>query len=133
MTSDITKATLPGKKKVLRALNPGAGFIEDVICLAEDEPREGDKVYDPVNPLLHAILPHGVLLKDLRRVVMEEGRRLDTGETLEAMAERCKSELLRLPAGCLRFINPHRYKVSISDGLNRLRNTLIEESRVTED
>ena len=129
VTSDITKATLPGKKRVLRILNHGGAFIEDVICLADDEPRVRDRVYDPANPLLHTNLPHGVLLEDLRQVVMEEGRRLDAGETLEAMAARCKSELQRLPAGCLRFINPHRYKVSISDGLNRLRNALIEELR----
>jgi nicotinate phosphoribosyltransferase len=49
-------------------------------------------------------------------------------ETLDEMADRCAGELQRLPQGCLRFINPHRYKVSISDGLNSLRTRLIDEA-----
>jgi nicotinate phosphoribosyltransferase len=43
------------------------------------------------------------------------------------MADRTACQLTRLPQGCLRFINPHRYKVSISRGLNELRRRLAEE------
>jgi len=60
---------------------------------------------------------------------MQNGCRMGTPETLDAMADRCERELARLPQGCLRFINPHRYKVSISGQLNVLRNTLIDQLR----
>lgn len=129
VTSDIAKATLPGKKRVLRALGPDGGLLQDVICLEQDEPCGGDTIYDPCNPLQHTILPAKVTLHELRRVVMVKGARTAAPETLDAMADRSERELAGLPQGCLRFINPHRYKVSISAQLNQLRNTLIEKVR----
>jgi len=127
VTSDIAKATLPGKKRLMRALNPDGSFIQDVICLADDDVRGGDTVYDPTNPLQQKSLPQGAHLADVRKVVMEAGLRTGSSESLAVMADRCKRELTLLPAGCLRFINPHRYKVSISARLNDLRNRLIEQ------
>ena len=127
ITSDIAKATLPGKKRVLRALGPDGGMIQDVICLEQDQPCGGDKVFDPCNPLQHTRLPANANLHELRRAVMENGCRTEPPETLCTMAERSERELARLPQGCLRFINPHRYKVSISGRLNELRNTLIDQ------
>lgn len=127
VTSDIAKATLPGKKRLLRASESGGGMIQDVICLEQDEPCGGDTVYDPLNPLRQTTLPADVSLHDLRRAVMENGCRTQTAETLETMAERSARELSSLPEGCLRFINPHRYKVSVSGRLNNLRNQLIDQ------
>ncbi|MDD2309725.1 MAG: nicotinate phosphoribosyltransferase [Desulfuromonadaceae bacterium] len=129
VTSDIAKATLPGKKRVLRATAGDGGLIQDVICLHQDELHGGDTVYDPGNPLQHTTLPSPVELHELRRVVMDNGSRTGDPETLDIMAERSQRELTLLPQGCLRFINPHRYKVSISGRLNELRNRMIEQLR----
>lgn len=128
VTSDIAKATLPGKKRLLRAVGPAGEFIQDVICLDDDEPGSGATVYDPCNPLLFTTIPENVSLLDLRREVMADGRRTGAPEPLEVMADRSGKELARLPQGCLRFINPHRYKVSITGRLNELRNRLISEA-----
>ena len=43
------------------------------------------------------------------------------------MADRCRRELGLLPRGCRRFVNPHRYKVSISQQLKTLRCDLIAQ------
>jgi nicotinate phosphoribosyltransferase len=126
VTGDIAKATLPGRKELFRFLEPGGGFIQDVVCLDNEVIGGGDTVYDPVNPLRHTSLPADARLTELRGVVMEAGRRTVDRESLEIMAERCKRELNSLPSGCLRLINPHRYKVSISNSLNNLRGELIE-------
>ncbi|MBC7963997.1 MAG: nicotinate phosphoribosyltransferase [Steroidobacteraceae bacterium] len=128
VTGDIAKSTLPGKKKLFRFVEPGGGFIQDVVCLAGEIIGGGDTVYDPVNPLRHTTLPAGARLTEFRGVVMEAGRRTVERESLEIMAERCKRELNSLPSGCLRLINPHRYKVSISNSLNNLRGELIERA-----
>ncbi len=126
ITGDIAKATLPGRKKLIRCLEPGGGLIQDVVCLDNEVIGGGDTVYDPVNPLHHTKLPANARLTELRGVVMEAGHRTIGRESLENMAERCKRELKSLPSGCLRLINPHRYKVSISNSLNCLRGELIE-------
>lgn len=128
VTSDMAKATLPGQKRVLRAVAPEGGFVQDVIYLGHDQPRPGEMVYDPCNPLQHTTLSADVILHELRQEVMVNGRRTVAPEALEVMSERCQRELARLPRGCLRFINPHRYKVSISEKLNDLRDRLIAKA-----
>ncbi|HWQ10948.1 MAG TPA: nicotinate phosphoribosyltransferase, partial [Holophaga sp.] len=125
VTGDVAKTTLPGTKRLLRALGPDGAFLQDVVCLSQDDPHGGDTVFDPVNPLQRTSLPREARLVDVRRVVMEDGRRVEAGEPLAAMTDRCRRGLAHLPAGCARLINPHRYKVSISEGLNGLRNRLI--------
>lgn len=127
ISGDVAKSTLPGKKQVFRLVDREGGFIQDVVCLEGEGTQSGDTVYDPVNPLHHTILPGGVTFADLRGVVMSNGVRISEKEPLDSMAERCRKQLSRLPSGCMRLINPHRYKVSISDRLKCLRGRLIEE------
>lgn len=129
LTSDLAKATLPGKKRLLRATGAAGDYIQDVVCLEHDYPSGGNMVFDPCNPLRHSSLPPETKLHEVRRVVMSEGGRLHRSESLSVMADRCARELSLLPQGCLRFMNPHRYKVSISEQLNGLRNSLIDTIR----
>ncbi len=128
VTSDIAKATLPDRKRLLRGVAPDGGFIQDVITLLDEDLPPGATVFDPANPLQHQTLPADIRLEDVRSVVMEGGRRTSpVCPTLNEMADRSEDQLKRLPPGCLRFINPHRYDVSISVGLNELRHRLMEE------
>lgn len=127
VTGDISKSTLPGTKRVLRVVGPGGDFVQDVVCLENESIQGGDSVYDPTNPLRHTTLPLDAVLTDVRGVVMSGGSRSVPVESLDSMAERCRRELSRLPSGCLRLINPHRYKVSISEGLKCLRGALLDE------
>jgi nicotinate phosphoribosyltransferase len=128
VTSDIAKATLPDRKRLLRAVAPDGSFIQDIITLADEEVSPGDTVHDPVNPLQHVDIPMNAVFQDIRSMVMAEGRRTRRDkENLDEMADRSASQLARLPNGCLRFINPHRFKVSISSGLNEMRLRLAEE------
>jgi nicotinate phosphoribosyltransferase len=127
VTSDIAKATLPDRKRLLRAVAPDDSFIQDIICLADEEVVPGETVYDPTNPLQHVDIPLNATFQEIRAKVMEGGRTLNLRETLDEMADRTAYQLTMLPQGCLRFINPHRYKVSISRGLNELRRRLAEE------
>ncbi len=128
VTSDIAKATLPDRKRLLRAIAPDGSFIQDIICLADEEIRPGETVFNPTNPMQHVNIPMNAAFQDIRSLVMEEGHRCATNrETLNEMADRTAYQLARLPQGCRRFINPHRYKVSISHGLNELRQRLVNE------
>ena len=126
-SNDPIKTTLPGRKRLLRALTTDGRFIQDVICLHGEEPQPGDTVYDPMNPLRQVNLPVGAHCSDLQGVVMRDGVRCCREETLDEMADRSVRELALLPEGCLRFINPHRYKVSVTDRLSRLKQQLLAE------
>lgn len=127
VTSDISKSTLPDRKTVLRAIDPDGSFHMDIIALADEDVRPGDTVFNPASPLQHTVIPGDAVIEELREVVMDGGKRTLPPHTLDAMADRCAEQIRRLPQGCLRHINPHIYKVSISRGLNELRNRLIEE------
>jgi nicotinate phosphoribosyltransferase len=129
VTSDIAKATLPDRKRLLRAIASDGAFIQDLITLADEEILPGETVFDPTNPLHHQALPSGIRLENVRAVVMERGRRTSpVSPTLDEMGNRCGEQLKQLPPGCLRFINPHIYKVSISRKLQGLRDRLMEEA-----
>jgi nicotinate phosphoribosyltransferase len=128
ITSDIAKATLPDRKRLLRAVAPDGSFIQDIICLAGEGIGPGETVYDPANPLQHVNIPQNAVCREIRSVVMDGGKRTtEHREKLDEMADRTASQLKSLPQGCLRFINPHRYKVSISRGLNDLRLRLVDD------
>lgn len=129
VTSDIAKATLPDRKRLLRAVAADGSFIQDLITLADDRVQPGETVFDPTNPLQHRPLAPGAKLEELRSPVMVDGTRTAPAPGLDELADRCADQLGRLPPGCLRFINPHRYKVSISASLKGLRDRLVEEAQ----
>ena len=131
VTSDIAKATLPDRKRVLRAVHKDGRFEMDILCLEGEEIRPGDTVYDPTNPLRHKTIPESVTFEDIRRVAMENGEIRCPLPSLDELADRSADQLRRLPEGCLRLINPHLYKVSMSGGLNELRSRLMEQYETT--
>jgi len=127
-TSDPAKATLPGRKRVLRAVDPDGRLLMDVLDLADDlgEPfRPGATACDPANPQRCKTVPVDCDLIDCRAVVMDGGKQLEPSPPLMAMADYCAQQLKRLPEGSLRLVNPHRYKVGVSRRLLSLRDELI--------
>jgi len=127
VTSDISKSTIPARKRLLRVVSGEGRFLMDVMCREEETLRPGDVVYDPTNPLRNKPIPAGSLLEEIRSVVMEAGETTVPSPSLDEMADRCLEQLRRLPEGVLRLENPHIYKVSMSRGLHELRTQLIEE------
>lgn len=129
VTSDISKSTIPDRKRLLRVVNADGNFVMDVMCREDETLRPGDVVYDPTNASRNKPLPAGTHLEELRKVVMEDGRIVEPSPLLEEISDRCRDQLGRLPEGVLRLENPHIYKISISQGLNELRARLIEQVR----
>ena len=127
-TSDPAKATLPGRKRVLRAVDREGRLLMDVLDLAEGggEPfRAGATAFDPANPQRCKAVPADCELADCRQVVMDGGEQLVASPPLAAMADYCARQLGRLPEGSLRLVNPHRYKVGVSRRLLALREELV--------
>ena len=127
VTSDISKSTIPDRKQVLRAIDPNGIFTLDILTRDNEQLKPGDTVFDPTNPARCKQLHNNLRLTPLRRPVMEKGELLWPAEPLEEMADRCAGQLKQLPAGSLRLINPHRYKVAISPQLHQLREKLIHQ------
>lgn len=128
LSSDPAKSTIPGKKRIWRVIRPDGGFEMDVMALEDERLEPGAVVFDPTQSLRHAPIPEDAQLEDIRSVAMERGMRTCRPGPLPALARRTGEQLSRLPEGCLRFINPHRYRVALSQKLHDLRVRLIEEA-----
>lgn len=125
VTSDIAKATLPDRKRLLRLLDSDGRFLQDVICREGEKLAAGDMVCDPTNPSRCMKIPQGCSYEEIRSVVMDGGRIVSDLPGLDECADYCAAQLKKLPDGTLRLHNPHRYKVSISPGLHELREQLM--------
>ena len=126
-TSDPAKGTLPSRKRWLRAFDSHDQMVMDILDLesSRGEPfSPGQIAYDPANPQRHKTVAIDCQLENCRRLVMEDGRKLQPAEPLQTMADFAASQLKRLPEGSLRLINPHSYKVGISRRLLDLRERL---------
>ncbi len=127
ITSEMAKATLPDRKRLVRVIESNGTFHQDVMCREDEELKAGDRVYDPTNPSQSKRIPEGVRIEDLRKVYMENGKIIRELPELDACAERCAEQFEKMPNGTLRLHNPHIFKISISQGLNDLRNRLMEK------
>lgn len=129
VTNDVSKATLPDRKQVLRVVGHDGHFLQDVVALEGEKIAPGAMVFDPANPLQRIKLPADAGFIDLRSKVMDGGKRTFPAVSLERCADHAAEQMRLLPEGCRRFVNPHRYKVSLSPGLNQLRLRLIEDTK----
>ena len=127
LTSDPVKSTLPGRKRWLRVLDGDDRLVMDVLDLIEGSQRPfaaGQVAYDPVNPQRQTRVSSDCRVVDCCSLIMAEGRQLQKKQTLDEIADYCARQLKKLPDGCQRLINPHRYKVGVSQGLLDLRHQL---------
>lgn len=127
LTADREKSSIPCEKRVWRASGADNEFVLDVMSLAAETPLPGDLVTDPTNPLRRTHIPEGVRLEDARAIVMSHGKRAFDPEKLTDVQKRASEQLTRLPEGSLRLLNPHIYRVSLSQGLFDVRAGLIEK------
>ena len=126
LTADRAKATVPGRKRVWRAVGRDGRAAMDVVALDGERVTAGMVVTDPRNPLNRSRLPGECTLRDARQVVLEGGERTRAPESLAALQGRAAEELRALPEGTTRLLNPHAYRVGLSDGLQALRSGMIE-------
>ena len=129
ISSDRAKSTIPGCKKIWRVSRNGGNdrFEMDVLAGFAETPRPGDLVFDPSNPLRHTRIPRTAQIRDLRTVVMKHGDRTQPERPLDEIADYARQRLSQLPDGCRRLLNPHTYRVTLSQSLNERRARMIEE------
>ena len=123
-TSDLSKATLPERKRLLRFSRPDGRFEIDIMTLPGEKLDENDLVFDPTAPERNTHYPADLDVAELRAPVMTEGRRLSAPSSLDELCRYCQQRLASMPEGSLRLVNPHRYRVAISPGLSALRREL---------
>jgi nicotinate phosphoribosyltransferase len=121
VTENLTKATLPGVKKVVRFCDSDGLFMVDGIQLNSE--KTITTVYNPSQPLQKTRVTH-LLPEKLMFKMMEKGKRLSDWTVADAAAY-ARARLEKLPTEHKRFENPHVYRVGATKGVLDLRKQLM--------
>jgi nicotinate phosphoribosyltransferase len=125
LSENISKTTLPGKKQVYRLKNSGGRWIgADAVALKnENDIKNMHHPFEPGKSMNIEEFQKEPLLKK----VIYKGKRVEGKRPLKEISEYRQERQELLPEEYKRFINPHIYKIGISDGLKYVRDELINE------
>jgi nicotinate phosphoribosyltransferase len=108
MKESSGKVTYPGRKQIFRTL-VNSKIRQDRLGLAEEKPQNGEQ------PLLE--------------LVMKEGQRMQTPQSLETIRQRTAASIASLAAVTRQIDKPTPVTVKISDTLESLRILIEEKNR----
>ena len=125
------KITTPGFKNLYRLFDRKTNkAIADYICLREEGEVNDEEplvIFDP-----DAIWKHKKVsdykAECLLEKICENGKIIYTSPSIADIQAYCKEQLGRMWDELLRFENPHKYYVDLSDKLWNLKHTLLEEN-----
>jgi len=130
VSNNPEKVTNPGTKQVWRFTGPGGTPLADLICLDEETPQPGraHTFHHPMGDYRSFTMAEYDRMTPLLGPHMRSGRVVGEPAPLADIQARALAELGSLDDTYKRLINPHVYKVSLSDALNDLKSRLIRES-----
>jgi nicotinate phosphoribosyltransferase len=136
ISNQSEKITNPGVKNVMRFYR-GKNMLCDLQYLEEEENALKEKIVkrEPVRFNHPATDYAGFVLKTyeyaepLLAKVMENGKRIEATKSLSGIREHKQNQINSLDKTYRRLLNPHTYKVSLSDNLKILKTNLISGIR----
>jgi nicotinate phosphoribosyltransferase len=130
VSNNPEKVTNPGIKQVWRFFNGGGSPLADLICPDEETPAPGKphNFHHPIVDYRSFTLTDYGAMTPLLTLKMKEGRIVSSQPSIADIRARARREINSLDDTYKRLINPHLYKVSLSDGLHKLKARLIREN-----
>jgi len=130
VSNNPEKVTNPGIKQVWRFLNGGGSPLADLICLEEEPPAPGEPhiFHHPIVDYRSFTLSDYGAMTPLLTLKMKEGRVVGNEPPIADIRARAWREIDSLDDTYKRLINPHLYKVSLSDTLHEMKARLIREN-----
>lgn len=136
ISNSFEKTTNPGIKQVYRFYGNDGLALADYIALDDEKPEAGQDFvfYHPFSDTDLFRLKHTSYsaFEPLLKKVMEDGKVCVPERRLSEIRDSVKANLQRLHRSYRRFINPHIYKVSLSESLKSLKRSLIIRARTGE-
>jgi len=129
VSNNPEKISDPGIKQVNRFCNGAGSPIADLITLAGEKLEVGPpyRFYHPRYPYRFLDVVEYKGIEPLLHPVMKEGKVLVDFPDLKTIQKRTKGNLSNLDDTYKRLINPHVYKVSLSEKLKDLKFGMIAE------
>ncbi|MBN1524012.1 MAG: nicotinate phosphoribosyltransferase [Spirochaetales bacterium] len=126
ISNNPEKMTNPGRKQVFRFLDAEKKPLADLIALEDEHIQESVKYrfYHPLYEYSHFDI-EGAEVRPLLSCVMKKGIAEKPCVPLHEIQHYVKSQLGMLDQTYTRLLNPHEYKVSLSEQLKTLKVNLI--------
>ncbi len=131
ISENPAKITNPGVKKLYRIYDKSNGMaVADLIALDHEVYNESQPltIYDPVNTWKSMTLTN-YTMKELQVPLFKNGKRVYDSPSLMDIRQHCEEDLATFWDQYKRLLNPHRYKVDLSDSLWMLKNSMIQQLR----
>lgn len=129
LSQNIDKATVPGRKRLIRYSDTLGHPIGDVLYDAEETWPESGAI-----PCRRRLLPHrdarigdAANAEDMLRVVFDRGQRTEPAPSIDSIRERSLAQLDALADEYKRLRNPERYHVHLSPAIGQLTESLIAD------
>ena len=131
ISENPVKITNPGVKKLWRIYDNKTGKATADLIALDYETYDTSKpltIYDPVNTWKSMTLTD-YTMKELQVKVFEGGKRVYDSPSLQQIQQHCQDDLDTFWDQYKRLLNPHRYKVDLSDSLWMLKNSMLQNYR----
>ncbi len=129
----VEKMTNPGDKQVWRLYDKTEKATADMICLAEENPKEME-LFSLRHPLSSAKF-RSIARNEISKIepllidIIKDGKVIYNFPSIEELRNQRKSDLEKLDSGVKRLINPHYYHVSLSQKLWNLKEEMIKKTK----
>lgn len=123
------KRTNPGIKDLYRLYDESGMAVADVMTLDGESVSKGKPAtffHPSLDTRRFAYTACGEIRPMLSKV-MDSGKRLIPNTSMLELRSRCQASLQAFDATYLRFLNPHIYKVSLSESLRNLKFQFLEK------
>ena len=125
-SENTEKINLPGNKKVIRFLNGENEFYIDGVILSNEKEESISLLRHPSIPFKKTEISDNLILDNVFFKIVENGKLVYNFPPLSKVREFSLKRFEQLPSEFKRFVNPHIYRVGLSDKLYTLRHNLIE-------
>ena len=131
ISENPVKITNPGVKRLWRIYDNQTGKATADLIALDYETFDTSRpltIYDPVNTWKSMTLTD-YTMKELQVKVFEGGKRVYDSPSLQQIQQHCQDDLDTFWDQYKRLLNPHRYKVDLSDSLWMLKNSMLQNYR----
>lgn len=129
ISENTGKITNPHYKKVYRVFSKENGkAMADIMCVYDEKIDENEPLdlFDPVDTWKHKTVTD-YELKELQTQIFKDGKCIYNKPTLSEIRDYCREQINLLWAEVIRFENPHRYYVDLSEKLWNIKHSLLKE------
>ncbi len=136
VSNSYEKTTNPGIKQVYRFFDKSGGALADLITLADEDIESGRNItfYHPFSTADFFVMKKDRYssFQPMLTKKMENGHRIVPSPSLQEIQRSSAEKLAAFDKTYKRIINPHIYKVSLSEKLRNLKTELLVKTRIKE-